>query len=523
MDLSPGNAQWQGARPEQQDAFGFLGFGNPELMAHGGVLVVLADGMGGMSGGRQASRLAVERMMGAYAQKHPDEPIPKALERSLQLANHAVYELACAGDGEGQQGTTLVAAVVRGAELHWVGVGDSRLYHYRAADDTLTQCTDDHTYANQLLRKVAAGALDPEQAAGDPDRHALSSYLGLGTIPELDANRHPVHLGPGDRLLLCSDGIHGVLELQEIQALLRQAPQAAADALIQAVQAKGIERQDNATVALLGMAQAPASVPKALPERTERRTVPRMLVPSAIAALLALVALVLLWPKPPEEPQSAAGESDPGSLAATPAPEGPSPDQPTEADPPPAGVPAAAEPPQSYQPELVERPSGAPGSGDAVPETSPESAPEPRADTERPAGLGETHEGSRAEPQIDPVVPNRLDSTGIESRDGPAPGGGHTPTQPAVQPVKPTAPTPMTTPAPVAPPIRDGGQAAPRPEAPQGSSLAPPSTGRIDAGDAKAPPAEPPKQGWFERLLGGNDGAGPGDHGGSGPMNWHNQ
>jgi protein phosphatase len=90
MDIRPGNAQWQGTRGEQQDAFGFVGFEDPALSAHGGVLVVLADGMGGMSNGRQAGRLACERMMTAYAEKGADEPIGRALERALAAATQAV-------------------------------------------------------------------------------------------------------------------------------------------------------------------------------------------------------------------------------------------------------------------------------------------------------------------------------------------------------------------------------------------------------------------------------------------------
>ncbi len=123
MDIRPGNAQWQGTRSEQQDAFGFVGFEDAALRAHGGVLAVLTDGMGGMSNGRQAGRLACERMMTAYAGKGADEPIGRALERALTAANQAVYRLALEGGGEGQVGTTLVAAAVRGSRVALGGRG----------------------------------------------------------------------------------------------------------------------------------------------------------------------------------------------------------------------------------------------------------------------------------------------------------------------------------------------------------------------------------------------------------------
>jgi PPM family protein phosphatase len=328
MEIQPGNAQWQGARDEQQDAFGFLGFDHPALRAHGGVLLVLADGMGGLSGGRQASRLAVERMMAAYAAKRPDEPIPAALERALQAANQAVYDLACAREGEGQVGTTLVAVVACGAQLHWVGVGDSRLYHYRAADDTLTQCTDDHTYANQLLRQVAEGLLSPEAAAADPDRQALASFLGLARIPEIDRNLHPVDLAPGDRLLVLSDGVYGVVPEAELKTLVRQDPQAAAEALIQALQDAARPDQDNATAALLGLA-ADAHSPGCVP--TER--VPgagarfawwrrRLIAVILLGVLAALPGFYFLWTKgtqdsaPDPKVSGAAGLDLPSSIEA---------------------------------------------------------------------------------------------------------------------------------------------------------------------------------------------------------------
>jgi PPM family protein phosphatase len=292
MDIRPGNAQWQGTRSEQQDAFGFVGFEAPALSAHGGDLVVLADGMGGMSRGRQAARLACERMMTAYAEKSQDEPVAQALERALTAANQAVYRLALEGEGEGEVGTTLVAAVVRGAELHWVGVGDSRLYRYRAEDDSLTACTTDHNFANQLLFQVAAGALGPVEAAAHPDRQALTSFLGLEVIPEIDRNLHPVHLAPGDRLLLCSDGVHGVLSEADLRLLLRQDAQAAADALIGAVKALDLPDQDNATVAILGIEpDAPADAP---PPISDARHAGRRRSWGLIALVLGGLLLVLI-------------------------------------------------------------------------------------------------------------------------------------------------------------------------------------------------------------------------------------
>ncbi|WPL17914.1 Serine/threonine phosphatase stp [Thiorhodovibrio winogradskyi] len=259
--VMPGNAQWIGTRGEQQDAFGFHGFDNDDFHAHGGVLAVLADGMGGLQQGRAAAQTAVDAFRAAYAEKTPEETIPNALERALQAANSAVYQLALGSDGEGQVGTTLVAAVAHDQCLAWVAVGDSRLYGYRAATDSLTRLNQEHNYAAILQARVAAGALDQADADEDPERAALISFLGLEHIPRIDAGADPMPLMPGDRLLLCSDGVHGSLSDQDIQQLIRQGAQPAAEAIMASLQATAAEKahQDNATLAILA-GESPASV-----------------------------------------------------------------------------------------------------------------------------------------------------------------------------------------------------------------------------------------------------------------------
>lgn len=270
MELAPGNAQWIGTRREQQDAFGFHGFGQDRFRRHGGVLVVLADGMGGMSRGREASHLAVERMMAAYGEKPPEEPIPEALARALAAANRAVYERASATEGVGQVGTTLVAAVVREQELYWVAVGDSRLYLWRAQDGALIQCTQDHNVGAGLWRQVAAGALDREQALRHPDRGVLTSFVGMAEIPQVDGNPRPLTLAPGDKLLLCSDGVYDVLSDAELRQALTEPAEAAAEALMAAVRRRALAEQDNATVALLECRAEPA-LPAVAPRPAGRR------------------------------------------------------------------------------------------------------------------------------------------------------------------------------------------------------------------------------------------------------------
>lgn len=282
MELRPGNAQWIGRRAEQQDAFGFCGFTQDWHRGEGGVLAVLADGMGGMEAGGAASRLAVRTLMAVFDGRGPDEPVPEALSRALDETNRAVYDLACQGAGEGNTGTTLVAAAVQDGRLHWVAVGDSRLYLYRGADATLTQCSRDHNHLADLMQEVAQGRLNRAQAETDPDAAALTSFVGMAEIPRVDSNLRPLALAPGDRLLLCSDGVHGVLTPAEIAAALRLEAQAGAAALIAAVKAKALETQDNATAATLECRAESPAVPRA-PRRRHW--------PLILAGLLGALAL----------------------------------------------------------------------------------------------------------------------------------------------------------------------------------------------------------------------------------------
>jgi len=290
LNLYPGNAQWIGQRTEQQDAFGFLGCQAQRGRQTGDVLVVLADGMGGMHRGGEASRLAVRTFL-AQAEQATDAPVMTALHTALQAANQAVNALARDTEGEGDVGTTLIAAAVREGRLYWIGVGDSRLYLYRAADRSLTPCNDPHNLEQQLWPRVIAGELTAKDIATHPDRSALTSFIGLSEIPEIDASLRPLPLEPGDRLLLCSDGLDGVLARDDIKTLLPGDPQQAAERLIARLREQALEYQDNATVAILACESTEPAT--AAPKRPRGRW---YLGASILTG--ALLAATLLWLDP---------------------------------------------------------------------------------------------------------------------------------------------------------------------------------------------------------------------------------
>jgi len=249
MQIIPGNAQHIGSRKEQQDDFGFSDIGNVAFVNHGGVLAVVTDGMGGLAQGRQASLIAKQTMLQEYDRKSVKKTISQALIKALSVANAKVLEMAQQAGLEGQTGTTLVAAVINDDELYWVSVGDSRIYLYRQGE--MTQLTTDHDYGRELAQDVAAGRISAEQAAAHPQRQALTSYLGLPFLSEIDRNEDPVILEAGDRILLCSDGLYKTIPPEEMVKFLDRDPQPAAEALIEATLARGKTNQDNVTVAIL--------------------------------------------------------------------------------------------------------------------------------------------------------------------------------------------------------------------------------------------------------------------------------
>lgn len=299
--VDPGNAQIQGRRVEQQDAFGFGRFDDAVFLAHGGYLVVLADGMGGLLDGREAAWRAVLGFIENYSAKAPKEPIPAALDRALAAANREVHALASGGAGEGECGTTLVAAVVQADRLHWVSVGDSRLYHFDRTTGALRQLNADHRYARELERAVAAGYLAAEEAETHPDREALTSFLGLTEIPELDHSAQALDLGPGDRVLLCSDGVYRALDTAALAAALALPAQAAAERLVAGVSAADDPHQDNATVAVLALEADGVPAPAEGPAPPRRRVRPWLWLLLAFLALFAAFyhgGLGERWPPP---------------------------------------------------------------------------------------------------------------------------------------------------------------------------------------------------------------------------------
>ncbi len=290
MKYVPGNAQHLGSRKEQQDSFGFSDPNEEGFVSHGGFLAVLADGMGGLDHGRAASSLAVKTFLDAYHCKTEQEEIPLALERAALEANAAVWSLAEQAGSEGNVGTTLVAAAFDQNSLHWISVGDSALYLFR--DESLSLLTTSHIYANELDEKAATGSISHETALNDPQREALTSYLGIRELQEMDRSTEPFLLLAGDRIVLCSDGLFKTLTTPELSAELSADPQQACEALVQKTLEKGLDHQDNITVLCVGIEKEKEVAVPSPPSRTARN---RVRLWGVLSILLLVVIGIASW------------------------------------------------------------------------------------------------------------------------------------------------------------------------------------------------------------------------------------
>jgi protein phosphatase len=177
-------------------------------------LFILADGMGGAKAGERASRMAVETV--AETVRSAAAPDSQVLIRATEEANRRVIEAAHSDPSLEGMGTTLVAALEVEGELAITSVGDSRAYLLDSGG--LHMITEDQTWVNEVGRPLG---LDEESLKHHPMRHVLTMAIGASTPLTINHYRLPVH--SGELVLICSDGLHGVLETPEIQHILTQA------------------------------------------------------------------------------------------------------------------------------------------------------------------------------------------------------------------------------------------------------------------------------------------------------------
>jgi serine/threonine protein phosphatase PrpC len=180
-----------------------------------GDLLMVADGIGGYTGGATASRMVVENFYAHLSALPPDYPVDIAIRGAAARANAQIMAAASApGSPNQRMGSTVVVAVVQhqaDETCAWIGhIGDSRAYLVRAG--RLHRLTTDHTAVQALLSR---NLITPEEAQNHPDSSVLSRSLGHQPEVEIDIEQHPLAIG--DTLLLCSDGLWGFVSELDIQ------------------------------------------------------------------------------------------------------------------------------------------------------------------------------------------------------------------------------------------------------------------------------------------------------------------
>ena len=194
-------------RPQNQDAFQIF------QIDRNTQLCVVCDGMGGAKSGNIASALAVDVFVQEVNRTHKalmtQEQVEQMLVSAAKLANFTVYDQAASFEDFNGMGTTLVAAYISGKKVTVLNVGDSRCY--RITREGISQVTTDHSLVEMMIRR---GELTQEQARNYPGKNYITRAIGTESTVECDVFH--TRMERGDGLVLCTDGLHGVVDDQEI-------------------------------------------------------------------------------------------------------------------------------------------------------------------------------------------------------------------------------------------------------------------------------------------------------------------
>lgn len=209
-----------GRRPNNEDRCRI------EKKDNGLFLLVLSDGMGGHAAGEVASEITVNTICERF--KETQRPATtEFLESAILTANLNVYRMAASSPKYAGMGATVVCTVIDGSMIYSANVGDSRMYLFRAGQ--LTQITHDHSFVQELLD---IGRITENEAAVHPMRNVITRSIGAEI--RIEPSCYTFGTGSGDWLLLCSDGLSGVLSEHAICDILSEETTAdqKADALI---------------------------------------------------------------------------------------------------------------------------------------------------------------------------------------------------------------------------------------------------------------------------------------------------
>ncbi|MBT7188900.1 MAG: serine/threonine-protein phosphatase [Anaerolineae bacterium] len=207
-----------------QDAIGLV---LPQEEESFSPLLIVADGMGGYSGGEKASRLVIDAITNAHREIQPEKDQQKTLERYVQLAHQAVRTYAEKEPSLASMGSAVALALVENDNIYIASVGDSRVYLFR--ENRVVQLSQDQSW---VATQVKAGLLSKEQARRHPKKNRLTMSISAKR-PGVQPFSTSAKLGKNDIILLCSDGLWGVVPDTLIHAVAFELPpQKAAEKLV---------------------------------------------------------------------------------------------------------------------------------------------------------------------------------------------------------------------------------------------------------------------------------------------------
>jgi len=218
-------------------------------------LLILADGMGGQVGGKEASQMTVDIFQKSFLECEQTD-IRERLLHALQEVNYNMFEYVEKNPEMEGMGTTLIAAVTDGSRVQWLSIGDSPFWLF--SDGELLRLNANHSMAAILQQQVETGELSAEEAAQSPVRSQLLEAVMGEDIEMIDLPELPVALKPGDVMVLASDGVESCSEM-ELQDLLDANRHTNCETIgleiLNAVEEKEKPGQDNASLIVFQVSQ----------------------------------------------------------------------------------------------------------------------------------------------------------------------------------------------------------------------------------------------------------------------------
>ena len=240
------NLQGIGTRERQEDSFAFVNVMDVTKIRKDGLMAVVADGMGGMKDGKLASETVIAVLKEDFKKMDRESDLAQQLCQSVFDAGENVCRL-LNGDG----GSTVVACILFQEQLYFVSVGDSFLYLKRG-QELIRLNREQNCQARAYLETIRSGSMDPTEAQNHREKTALTQFLGMDGMDEMDFLRRPFLLQDEDVLLICSDGVGGVLTEQELLVCLcEESPDRMCSAIEEKIWQHDETYQDNYTALII--------------------------------------------------------------------------------------------------------------------------------------------------------------------------------------------------------------------------------------------------------------------------------